>query len=71
MINTKIFDPNRIKIELKSQNIIIYYIGYITTKYVSYRKINSVNPLQFIIDKADGYTEENNENKHLALVFTD
>ena len=71
MINTKIFDPNRIKIELKSQNIIIYYIGYITTKYVSYRKINSVNPLQFIIDKADGHTEENNENKHLALVFTD
>ena len=71
MINIKIFDPNRIKIELKSQNIIIYYIGYITTKYVSYRKINSVNPLQFIIDKADGYTEENNENKHLVLVFTD
>ena len=60
MINIKIFDPNRIKIELKSQNIIIYYIGYITTKYLSYRKINSVNPLHFIIDKADGYTEENN-----------
>ena len=60
MINIKIFDPNRIKIELKSQNIIIYYIGYITTKYLSYRQINSVNPLHFIIDKADGYTEENN-----------
>ena len=51
MVNIKDFDSNRIKIDKKSyKSIIIYYIGYITTKNLSYVKINSVNPLYFIIN---------------------
>ena len=49
MANIKNFDPNYIKIDKKSyKNIIIYYIGNITTKNLSHVKINSVNPLHFI-----------------------
>ena len=72
MINIKHFDPNRIKIDNKSyNNIIIYYFGYITTKNLSYVKINRVSPLYFIIDKVDGYIEESNVNKYSTLLFTD
>ena len=61
MINIKIFDPSRIKIDKKSyKNIIIYYIGYITIKNLSYVKINIVNALYFITDKTDSYIEESN-----------
>ena len=35
-----------------------------------YIKTNSVNPLCFIFRKVNGYFEENNENKYLALVHT-
>ena len=52
-------------------NIIIYYIGYIITKDLSYVKSSYVDPLCFIIDKADGYIEESNGNRHLILVSTD
>ena len=36
-----------------------------------YVKINSVNPLYLIIDKADGNFEEKNGNKYLILDSTD
>ena len=52
-------------------NVIICYIGYITIKNLSYVKINVVNPLYFIIDKAEGYAEESNGNKYLTLISTD
>ena len=43
MINIKNFDKNRIKIDEKSYKlIIIYYIGYVTIKILSYLKINQV-----------------------------
>ena len=46
IINIKNFDPNQTKIDKTSyKNIIIYYIGYITIKNLSYAKINNVNPL--------------------------
>ena len=70
MINVKNFDPNQMKTNKKSyKNITIYYNGYITIKNLSYVNINNVNPLYFIINKADGYTEESNLNKYLTLVF--
>ena len=51
MITIKNFDPNQIKVDKKSyKNIIIYDIGYITTKNFSYININSVNPLHLKID---------------------
>ena len=58
------------RIELRSTNkksyinIITYYIGYITIKNLSYVKINSVNPLYFIINKVDRFIEKSNGYKH-------
>ena len=72
MIIIKNFDSNLLKIEKKSyKNIDTYYSGYITMKDSDYVKINCVNPLYLIIDKADGYTEKKNGNKYLILTFTD
>ena len=51
-------------------NIIIYHIGYMTIKDVSYVKFNSVNPL-YLINKINGYIEERNGNKHLTSAPTD
>ena len=39
----KNFDPNKIKINEKShKNILIYYIGYVTTNNLKYIKINTL-----------------------------
>ena len=71
MINIKNFDSNLLKMDKKSyKNIDIYRIGQITTKDLDYINIHSVNPLYFIIDKADGYIEGSNGNKNLTLVST-
>ena len=68
MINIKNFDPSLIKIDKKSyKNIGIYHIGYITMKDTDRVKINSVNPLYFIIVEVGGYIEENNGNKYLTF----
>ena len=66
-INSKNFDPNKIKVD---KNILIYYIGYVTIKDSKYVKINSVNPLYLIFSKVNGYFEEINKNKYLTLVLT-
>ena len=42
-----------------------------TVKHLSYAKIESVNPLYFLIDKINGSNEESNRNKYLTLVTTD
>ena len=71
MINIKNLDSDLLKIAKESyKNIHIYYIGYITMKVLDYVNIHTVNPLYFIIDKADGYIEEINGNKFLILVST-
>ena len=71
IINTKYFDPNNIKIDKKwYKNILIYYIGYVTIRDSKYVKINIINPLYLIINKVNGYFEEINKNKYLALVPT-
>ena len=58
IINIKKIDPNKIKIDEKSyKNFLNYYIRYITIKDSKYLKINSVNPLNLIIRKANGYFE--------------
>ena len=55
MTNIKNLDPNKIKIDEKSyQNILIYYIGYVTFKDLRYVKINVVNPKYLIINKIMG-----------------
>ena len=74
IINIKNLDPNpnKVKINKKShKGILIYNIGYVTIKNLSYVKINSVNPLHFIFNKINWYIGKNNENKYLTLVPTD
>ena len=71
IINIKNFDPHNIKIDEKSyKNILIYYIRYVTIKDSKYVKIDSVSPLYLIFNKVNGYFEEINGNKYLALVHT-
>ena len=71
IINTKYFDPNDIKIDKKwYKNILIYCIGYVTIRDSKYVKINIINPLYLIINKVNGYFEQINKNKYLALVPT-
>ena len=60
-------DPNKIKIDEKRyRNILNYYIAYVTIKGSKHVKISSVNPLDLIISKANGYFEEINKNKRLT-----
>ena len=72
MINIIHSDPDQITMDNKSyKNIIIYYIWYITIKNLSYVNINSINLVNLITDKVDGYIEESSGNKYLTLVFND
>ena len=67
----KFFEANKIKVDENSyENILIYYIGYVTIKNSKYVKINSVIPLYLISSKSNGYFEEIDKNKYLTLVTT-
>ena len=56
IIIIKNLDSNKMKIDEKLyQNILIYYIGYVTVESLRCIKIISVNPLYLIIDKINGY----------------
>ena len=68
MINIKNLDPIKIKIKKSHKSILIYYIGYVMVKKLSYAEINSVYPLHTIIDKINRYIEESDINKYLTLV---
>ena len=71
IINIKNFDSNNIQIDEKQyENILIYYIGFVTMKDSKHVRINSVNPLYLIFNKVNGYLEEMNENKYLTLVHS-
>ena len=71
IINIKNFDPINIKIDDESyKNILIYYIGYVTTKDLKYLKTNSVNPFYLTFSKVNGYFAEVDKNKYLMLVPT-
>ena len=44
MIDIKNLDPSKIEVDEKSyKNTVIYHIGYVTVKDVSYATINNVN----------------------------
>ena len=69
VINIKVFDPNNIDIDEKPyENILIYYIGYVTIK--KDLKIYSVNLLYLVFTKGNGYFEDINGTKYLTLVPT-
>ena len=71
MINKKIFNPNKRKKDAKSyRNILIYRIGYVTIKDLSFEEISSGNSSYLIINKINGCIKENNGNNYLAIVPT-
>ena len=72
-INIKSFDSKLIKIDKKSyKNIDIYYIEYITIKNIGdYENTHSVNLLNLIVGKTDGYIKESNGNKYLVFTSTE
>ena len=47
----------------------ICYIGYVTKK--PEWNVNSVNPLYLIINRIDGFIEENNGDKYLNISVTE
>ena len=50
IINIKNFHPYIIKIDEKSnKNILIYYIGYVTIKYLKYVKINDAKKILYTL----------------------
>ena len=68
-INIKDFDPKLLKLDKKvSMGIGIYYIGYVTRKPEN--KINSVNPLYWLINRIDGFIEEKDGDKYLSIALT-
>ena len=70
LINIKDFDRKLLKLDKKSyKNIDICYTGYITKK--DEHKINSVNPLYFLVHRIGGFIEEKRGNKYLNIAFTD
>ena len=73
-INIKNFDAKLLKIYKKDYNEIdIYYMNYVTVKnFANCNNINSVNPLNLMIDEMIGHfvcnsIEEKNKNKYLIL----
>ena len=73
MINIKKFYSNLLKINKKSyKDIGVYNIGYITIKkFVDCENIYSVNPFYLLINHANGYIDDKNENKYLISDSTD
>ena len=69
MINIKNFDPIMLKIDRKSyKDIGIYNIEYITIiKIDDYENIYSVNPLNLLVNHANGYIGEKGVNKYLIF----
>ena len=72
MIRIKDLNADLLKLDKKSwENIDIDRIGRYWLKDTDYVNIHSINPLYFIVDKADGYIGENNGNKYLTLTSND
>ena len=72
MINIKNLDTNKIKIDEGSyKNILIYPIGYVTVKDLSYAAKNGVKLLYLNIKKINGCIEKSDGNKYLTLVPID
>ena len=69
----KNFYSNSLKIDKELyKDIVIYYIGYITTKnFDDFENIHSVNPLYLIIHSTTGHFKENNGEKYLIIYSTE
>ena len=70
LINIKDIDSRLLKLDKKtSMGLGIYYIGYIIKK--PEWNVNSVNPLYLMINRIDGFIEENDGNKYLSIANTE
>ena len=71
MVGIKNFDSNLLKLDKKLfKNIRVYFIEHITKK--DEYKINSVNPLYILVDRIDGFIEEEKKgSKYLNIASTD
>ena len=59
MIHIKNFHPNRTKIDKKSyNNFIMYYIGYIAIKIVTFTKINILESFYFVTSYVSKYIKK-------------
>ena len=66
MINIKDFISSLPKLDKK---IIQKQLQRWRLQHCIYYNINSINPLYLIISNADGYMEENNQNKSLVFLL--
>ena len=72
-INLKDFDGRLLKVDKKKNYIYflqidIYYIGYVTVKKIANcSNIDSVNPLNLMINEMIGHFQEKNGSKYLVL----
>ena len=73
IIDLENFDSSLLEIDKKSyKDIGIYNIGYITIKKIGdCKNMYSVNPLYLGITHANGYIEEENENKYIIFDSVD
>ena len=73
IINIKNFDPILLKIDRKSyKDVGIWNIGYIIIKKIQdCENIYSVNLLYQLVNHANRYIEEKNENEYLIFDSTD
>ena len=68
LINVLNFEPNNLKLDKKTwKHIDIYYIGYVDKNKPEDWKVNSVNPLYLIINKAFCSAGEENGIKYLKI----
>ena len=69
-INFKYFDLKLLKLDKKtSMDLGIYYIGYVTKK--PEWNVDSINPLYLVINRIDGFLEENDGDRYLSIVSAD
>ena len=66
MINIKDFISSLPKLDKK---IIQKQLQRWRLQHCIHNNINSINPLYLIISNADGYMEENNQNKYLVFLL--
>ena len=71
MINLENFDSKLLKIGKKYyKRINIYYTGCIAIKKIDdCGNIHSLNPLNLLVNHANGYIKEKNGNKYLILLM--
>ena len=68
LINVLNVEASNLKLDKKTwKDIDIYYIGYIDKDKPSVKKVNSVNPLYFIINTVYGSISEKNGVKYLNV----